>query len=278
MQKEVSWLLKEKYHNKPTEKFKKDIKRLEAEEPLDYVIGFTEFLGCRIDLSKKPLIPRPETEFWVEKAMNELNNPSSLNSSGHSTPRVSDSKRQNLRILDVFSGSGCIGIAILKHVKNTKVTFAEKDKKILQQIKINLTLNNFPNNRYKVIPSDVFSNIVGKYDYIFANPPYIAKVNKHRLQESVAKYEPKIALFGGQDGLLYIRKFLYQAQNFLRDHGKIYMEFDSIQKKEIEKIFIHQNFLNKNFGRQEKLGYKSWKFYKDQYGKSRYLVVEYIKY
>jgi len=270
MQKEIQWLLKEKYSGKAGKKFNEDVERLKMGEPLDYVIGFTEFLGCIIDLSKKPLVPRPETEYWVERAINELNNPSSLRSSG-----------QNLRILDIFSGSGCIGISIMRHTKNVKIIFAEKDKKFLNQIKINVKLNkkyisNQPSrapvgparelgrkiekNNYKIVQSDVFKNIKGKFDYIFANPPYIPQNRKNKIQKSVLKYEPHAALFGGKEGLFYVRNFLGEAQNFLNPEGKVYMEFDYIQKREIEKLL-------------KKYNYKSWKFKKDQYGKWRWVVI-----
>ena len=271
MKKEINWLLKEKYphyqkinlvvsNKKLPEQLKKDIKRLKAGEPLDYVIGFTNFLGCKIDLSKSPLIPRPDTEFWVGKVISELNNPSLLRSSG-----------QNLRILDIFSGSGCIGIAVLKNVKNSLCDIAEKDRKLLAQIKTNLKINSVEKYRYKIIQSDIFNKIKGSYDYILANPPYISDYRKNpsvrlrailrnRIQKSVLQFEPKSALFGGKDGLFHIRKFLKEAKNHLNKNGNIYMEFDVIQKREIEKII-------------KMFGYNKYQFFKDQYNKWRYVIV-----
>src|SRR5437016_3542988 len=121
MQKEIQWLLKEKYHGKPKKQFAKDIKRLEAGEPIGYVIGFTEFLGSKIDLSFKPLIPRPETEYWVEKVIEEMGN--NLQSFANHGPKV----------LDIFAGSGCIGVSIMRHIREAHVTFAEKDKQMVEQ-------------------------------------------------------------------------------------------------------------------------------------------------
>ena len=233
MQKEIGWLLKEKYFGKPSKEFYKDIERLKAGEPLDYVIGFTDFLGCKIDLSKKPLIPRPETEYWAGEVLKE--------------ELFSSAQGKILHILDIFCGSGCIGTAISRHVKNAKVDFVDKYKYF-----------NNPN----FIKSDIFSKVKGKYDYIFANPPYIPKTKINKIQKSVLKFEPKVALFGGKDGLFYVRKFLRDAKDHLNIGGKIFMEFDSPQKKEIEKII-------------KKYNYSSYEFHKDQYTRWRWVNISF---
>ncbi len=255
--------MKEKYNNKPTPQFKRDVKRLEKGEPVDYVIGFTEFLGCKIDLSKRPLIPRPETEFWAEKAMGEIIACQKFNGVESTLSRdfYTIGKIRATRGLDIFAGSGCVGLAVLAHVKNSEVVFADTDRKCVEQIKINLKLNHIRANKKMVVRSDVFSNIKGKYNFILANPPYIAETRKNKIQKSVLKYEPKKALFAGKDGLFYINKFLRKARNHLNESGKIYMEFDSPQKSEIKKL-------------SKKYGYKNCKFHKDQYNKWRWVVIQ----
>lgn len=240
-------------------------------EPLEYVSGFTLFLGCKIDLSKKPLIPRVETEFWVGRAIKEMK---------HHTSKLTivdfdvKGKKNSARVLDVFAGSGCIGIALLKICPELvrEVVFADKDKKCLEQIKINCKLNNINKEIYKVIYSDVFSNIQGKYDYIFANPPYIPLKNKSMVQKSVLNFEPHKALFAGEDGLFYIKKFLSQAQSHLNSEGRIFMEFSPEQKKEIERLLTRLRSKELRRG-EKKYKYKNWKFRKDQYGRWRWVVV-----
>ncbi|MEK7123872.1 MAG: HemK family protein methyltransferase, partial [Patescibacteria group bacterium] len=211
LNKEIIWLLKEKYgagnlslisaiggqarlpasggNRRIICKIKKDIDRLKKGEPIDYIIGFADFLGCKIDLRFKPLIPRPETEFWTENAIKE----------------IKKSVREKIRCLDIFAGSGCVGIAVLTHLPFAAVDFADKNERFLKQIKINAKLNKINPRRYKTIKSDIFSNIRGEYDYIFANPPYVAKTKIKRVQKSVLKWEPASAVFGGIDGLFYVR-------------------------------------------------------------------------
>jgi len=217
-------------------------------QPIEYKNGYTNFANCKIDLSMKPMIPRKETEFWVKKAIKKIKN--------------SKLKTHNLNILDIFAGSGCIGIAVLKNCPEQcrRAIFSEIDKKFIKQIKINLKLNKINPKKYKIIQSNIFENVRGKYDYIFTNPPYIALKNKHLIQKSVYDYEPHSALFGGNDGLLYIRKFLKDAKKYLNKNGKIYMEFDYSQKRELENLL-------------KKLNYKNYRIYKDQFKKWRYVVV-----
>ncbi len=240
---EINWLKREKYAGKECPAFFIDLEKLKDGEPVDYLIGFIDFLGVRIDLSLRPFIPRPETEFWVEKAIGDM------------------SGKKNLRVLDVFSGSGCVGLAVLKNTKSAKVDFIERNEKFIKQIRINLKINKMNPKRYRIIHSNMFEKVKDVYDYILANPPYIPESRKDTVQKSVLKFEPKEALFAGKDGLSYITKFLGQAGAFLRKQGKIYLEFGFGQKREIDKFI-------------KKQGQFKCRFFKDQYGKWRYLTAE----
>lgn len=238
MNKEHKWILEEKYNGIQTKEFKKDIERLEKGEPVAYIIGNKTFLNCVIDLSKKPLIPREETEFWVEKEINKID------------------KTRKIKCLDLFSGSGCIGIAILKHIKNSSVDFGEIDSKFIEQIEYNLNLNNIDESRTKVIKSDVFENIKDKYDYIFANPPYISINKLESVQKSVIDFEPKKALFANDDGLFFIKKLIDEGFDFLNTEGEMFIEFDSWQKPFIEKLLKSSKFIKNDFIKDQ---YEKWR-------------------
>ena len=245
LQREIRWLLDEKHQGKLTKLAKKDIARLKRGEHIDYLIGFGEFLGCKIDLSRRPHIPRPETEYWTQRAIVD----------------IKKFNRKNIHVLDVFSGSGCIGVAVLKHAPSAMVDFAEKEKRFCEQIVINVKLNNIKSSRYNIIQSDIFDKVTGKYDYILANPPYVPEGNRKSVQQSVLANEPAEAIFGGEDGLQYIKKFLKEAKNHLRKDGRIYMEFDSTQKDQIPKLL-------------KGYGYSNFEMLQDQYAKWRFLVIK----
>lgn len=247
LQKQIRWLLRDKYGGERSSEFYADIKRLKAGEPLDYVIGWKEFLGCRIDLSKRPLIPREETEFWVGQMLHGSQVESGMT-----------------QVLDIFAGSGCVGVAVLKHWPNSHVTFIDSEEDCVEQIKFNLELNNIPKDRYAVIRADIFSPYPGyklpftDYDLIFANPPYVAASDT--LPVSVKDHEPRKALYAGDDGLSIIKPFLEQAREYLSLNGKIYMEHDPRQKAAIAKILRRENYSN-------------WKFHQDQFGKWRWVEI-----
>lgn len=210
--------------------------------PEDYKVGFKYFMGTKIDLSKKPLIPREETEYWVSSALKEIK------------------ARKNPRCLDLFSGSGCIGVAILKKTEESFCDFGDKENSFLEQIKINLEINGILKERYDIVKTDIFSNIKKKYDFILANPPYVALSRIGEVREDVRRHEPSVALLGGEDGLDLIRGFLLKAREFLKEKGVVFMEFDEEQKKEIERI------LEKNYSKTD--------FFKDQFNKYRFLRLE----
>lgn len=213
--------------------------------PEEYEKGYAMFLGCRIDLSKHPLIPRPEPEFWTARAIADLE-------------RI----RGMITVLDIFSGSGCIGVAVAKKLLNANVDFSDIDSNAIEQIKINLKINGIEKKRTNIFRSDIFSSIPSekRYDAILANPPYIDPARIGEVQKSVLDHEPHAALFSGNGGLEVIDKFLRQAKSFLNPKGFIYLEFDASQRRAI-------NCLTKS------VGYALINIHKDQFGRVRFAKI-----
>lgn len=225
---------------KKTNEYKK---RIEQEEPIDYIIGWKPFLNLKIDLSRRPLIPRVETEYWTNEAIAYI--------------KENYRSKKTLKILDIFCGSGCIGLAAVKNIPAARADFADWQRELRFQVKKNAALNNLGDTRVRFIHSDIFSKISGLYDVIFANPPYVPASAKNKLPKSVIAHEPAQALFGGSDGLKYIKRFLADLPGHLEDGGVCFLEYNTPQKKKIEKIIKQCHFRGE--------------FLKDQYGRFRYV-------
>lgn len=220
-------------------------KQTKSELPKEYKQGSVDFLGCVIDLSYRVFIPRPETEYWTESAIRELED------------------RPVLAALDMFSGSGCVGMAVLKNIKNSAVDFCEVDPRAVKQIKKNLKINKLGQKRYRVYCSDMFKGLppAALYDVILANPPYVDYSRIGEVQPSVLEHEPHLALFSGKNGMKAIEEFLAGAKNHLAKKGIIYLEFDAAQVFSVESIL-----------KKEK--YSSWKIFCDQFGRERFARIE----
>ena len=222
------WLLREKYVGVESEAFHADLKRLQAGEPLGYVIGWVPFLNCQIHLDSRPLIPRPETEYWVEKICKQIN----LQVRGPNS---------NLRILDLCAGSGAIGVAVAKAIPEAHVTFGEIDKVHLPTIQKNIQENLskdtiiYDSKNYQVIESDLFKNISGKFDFILTNPPYIDPA-VDRAEGSVKNHEPHLALYGGEKGMEVIKQIIEEAPTHLSPGGQLWLEHEPEQTEEINRL------------------------------------------
>lgn len=181
----------------------------------DYARGWVPFLDCRIYLDSRPLIPRLETEYWVEEAIQEC----SANSGQGSA----------MKCLDLFAGSGAIGVAVLKHLPGSRVDFGEIDTEHFPTIKKNITENGVDETRARIIETDVWSMIPDRYDYVFANPPYLDESRRARIQDSVLAHEPASALFAEEGGFSLIRRTMEGLREHLLPGGILYIEHDPEQ-------------------------------------------------
>jgi release factor glutamine methyltransferase len=236
---EEQWLFEEKYGGEKTEGFFTDCERLKAGEPLAYVIGHIPFLNTVIHLDSRPLIPRAETEFWVQKAIDAIGQGRALTNC----------------MLDLCAGSGCIGVALLKEFPHAIVDFEEMDTRHHPTILRNIHENKINEKHTRIFGGYLFENVSNQYDFIFANPPYIDP-RKNRADQSVKKFEPQLALYGGKDGMELIETIIRSAPNFLKPKGTLYIEHEPEQSKAVLRLAKSSGFNAQTFT--------------DQYGLLRY--------
>lgn len=185
--------------------------------PLQIILGESDFLNIRIIESKNTLTPRPETEFLTDYIINHEDKQS--------------------KVLDLCCGSGCIGIALNKNGFEN-VVLADKSKKALKMARQNAKLN-FAN--VDIVKSDMFGGLKEKFDLIVCNPPYIATGDIASLSTEVKKYDPRVALDGGCDGLDFYRIIARDCAGVLNENGIIYLEIGLNQENDVK------NMLAKHF-------------------------------
>jgi release factor glutamine methyltransferase len=211
-----------------SEKFKSLIERRKKKEPIAYIINKKSFWKDEFFVNKDVLIPRPDTELIIEQVL-----------------KIS-SKEQQLQILDIGTGSGCILLSILKERPNFYGTGMDISKKSINVSKFNAKQLNLT-NRVKFFHSSVDNFKIGKYDVVVSNPPYIELLNLKYLEKDVVNFEPKLALNGGLDGFSKIRKVISKTRALIKKNGKFILEIGFNQKNKVKKILKEEGFyINKS--------------------------------
>ena len=208
--------------------------------PAQYIIGHAEFFGMQLEVDERVLIPRPETEELVEIILAE--NP-----------------KENLKVLDIGTGSGAIALALAKNRPDWTITAADISQDALDLARKNAEIQNL---NIFLKKSDCFSEISSKYDIIVSNPPYISRRDESEVGLNVLHSEPHLALFADEDGLAIYRRIAEESKDYLNDGGKIYLEIGYKQGQSIPTLF------------KENLPEKRVRTLKDQFGQDRMVVVD----
>lgn len=215
------------------------LKRRIAHEPVQLILGETEFMGLRIKLDGTTLIPRPDTERLVECAMEYW----------HERYEKGD----KLSALDLGTGSGCIAIALAYYGRFEKVDASDVSAEAINCARANAALGKVDIN---FMCSDLFAGIEGTYDMIVSNPPYIKTGDIDGLMPEVKNYDPITALDGGEDGLDYYRSIASEAAAHLNDNGALFLEIGFDQGADVK-------------GLLESAGFKEIKIIQDYGGNDR---------
>jgi len=206
--------------------FKEYLIRRSKNEPLAYIFGEKEFWSKSFNVNKHTLIPRPETELLVDGLLKIF-------------------KGKKISILDIGTGSGCIIVSLLTNLRQSVGTGVDISKNAILTAEKNVVKYKL-NNRIKLLNKS-FENIFNKkFDLIVSNPPYIEKKAIKNLSEDIKKYEPRMALDGGNDGLDLIKKVIYKSKDILKVNGTLALEIGNEQIKKVSKILIDNNFRIEN--------------------------------
>ena len=219
---------------------KRNIKKLEHGYPIQYLIGYVDFYGNKIKVNKNVLIPRYETEYLIEKTIKY----------------IKKLKIDSPRILDICTGSGCIGITLKKEINNSDVVISDISRKALRVAKYNAKKTQ---SIITIVKSDLLNDIKDNdFDVIISNPPYV--MYDEELPKEVT-YEPKMALYSDKKGTYHIEEIIKNAKSHLKEKYLIAFEINEKSEKDLTEI------INKYFKKT------TYSFEKDLAGKTRYLFI-----
>ena len=205
--------------------FSKLIERRKHKEPVAYILNKKEFWNENYFVDKRVLIPRPETEILIELLLKKIKD-----------------KNKAYKVLDLGCGSGCLLISFLKEMQKSQGIGVDISSNALEVAKKNIELHNL-NNRAKLMRLDLLTlHTKDKFDVIFSNPPYLSSSDYAKLSDDVKNFEPKQALVGGFNGVLYYKKIIALAQSALKKNGYLALELGDRQYRTISKLLQDHSF------------------------------------
>jgi release factor glutamine methyltransferase len=212
------------------DKFRELIRRRGQREPLQHIVGSTNFCGLELAVNRHVLVPRPETELLAEKGWAFLNS--------------ANTQASTLSALDLGTGSGCLGIALAVHCPGAQVVVIDISAEALDLARQNAAHHNVL-ERIHFLHGDAFTALGSPklFDLIISNPPYIPTAEIQTLQIEVREHDPPEALDGGPDGLNFYRRIAAESRPFLKPDGKIMLEFGDGQAPPIREIFESQKWI-----------------------------------
>ncbi|MGY5356197.1 peptide chain release factor N(5)-glutamine methyltransferase [Wenyingzhuangia sp. IMCC45467] len=211
---------------------------LEQQKPIQHLIGFTEFMDLKFIVNEHVLIPRPETEELIYWMLNDFSN------------------IQNIDVLDIGTGSGCIPITLAKNLNNANVNTIDISTKAIQTAKENAKENKVSIN---FIHQDILqaTKLPQQYDVIVSNPPYVRNLEKQEMQKNVLDFEPHLALFVADDNpLIFYKKIAELAKVSLKPNGALYYEINQYLGQETVELL-------------KNIGFKNIELKKDMFGNDR---------
>lgn len=264
-----------KIREKELAHFKELIQRRIKREPLQYIVGETEFYGLTFKVTPEVLIPRPETELLVEEALKtwqrylsedprrklSQGRPSTAFDKGRAESAGSGEPAQGeptagsvegsgdkyrCQVLEIGTGSGCIAITLAKHLPEASIVATDISKEALEIAHQN-AIHHKVADRIELIPADIapwkrFTAEGRQFDLIVSNPPYVPVSIKSNLQPEIQNHEPEVAIFGGPDGLDFFRTILQDAIHFLKPGGHILFEIGDDQNKAVSQLLEKAGF------------------------------------